>query len=248
MGKGQPDKFKSYFILSRKQLVLNKPALQQFDLPVRKAGLIIGGGVAGMEAALGLAGQGYKVDLVEKKGFLGGHALKLNHTWNGEAVRPYVDDLVQRLTNHPKIDVHLNSEVSSVQGFVENFTSRITGEGRSTEVEHGAAVIAIGGHSLKPKEYLYKENPRVLLSLKMDQALREKNPLVTGAKRAVFTSAWAPGNRSGLIVAGSAAPIPWKTPSGLRRSIPTWISTSFIGICVLTGGGKTFIKRRGPRE
>jgi len=164
-----------------------QPPLQEFDLPVTRAGLVVGGGVAGMEAALGLAGQGYRVAIVEKKAFLGGHALKLNFTWNGEAVRPYVDDLVQRVTNHPQIDVHLNSEVSNVQGFVGNFTSTITSEGRAaTEVAHGAAVIAIGGHSFKPKEYLYKENPRVLLNLEMDQALREGNPLVLGAKSAVF--------------------------------------------------------------
>ena len=59
---------------------------------------------------------------------------KLNHTWNGEAVQPYVDDLVQRVTNHPKIDVHLNAEVTDVQGFVGNFVSTITSEGRETEV------------------------------------------------------------------------------------------------------------------
>jgi heterodisulfide reductase subunit A len=163
-----------------------QPPLQEFDLPVTKAGLIIGGGVAGMEAALGLAGQGYDVALVEKKAFLGGHALKLNQTWNGEEVRPYVDQLVQRVTDHPKIQVHLNSEVTGVQGFVGNFVSIIATEGRQTEVKHGATVIAIGGHSYKPKEYLYKENPRVLLSLEMDQALRENNPLVTGAKSAAF--------------------------------------------------------------
>jgi heterodisulfide reductase subunit A len=163
-----------------------QPPLQEFDLPVTKAGLVIGGGVAGMEAALGLAGQGYEVALVEKKAFLGGHARKLNHTWNGEAVQPYVDDLVQRVTSHPKVQVHLNAEVTGVQGFVGNFVSTIASEGRETEMAHGAAVIAIGGHSYKPKEYLYKENPRVLLSLEMDQALREKNPLVTGANCAVF--------------------------------------------------------------
>jgi heterodisulfide reductase subunit A len=163
-----------------------QPPLQEFDLPVTKAGLIVGGGVAGMEAALGLAGQGYDVALVEKKAFLGGHARKLNSTWNGEAVQPYVDELVQRVTNHPKINVHLNSEIADVQGFVGNFTSTIASEGRQTEVEHGAAVIAIGGHSYKPKEYLYKENPRVLLSLEMDKALREKDPLVMNAKSAVF--------------------------------------------------------------
>jgi heterodisulfide reductase subunit A len=163
-----------------------QPPLQEFDLPVTKAGLVIGGGVAGMEAALGLACQGYKVDLVEKKDFLGGHARTINHTWNGEAVQPYVDDLVQRVTNHPQIEVHLKSEVVGVQGFVGNFTSSIAGEGRETQVEHGAAVIAIGGHSYKPAEYLYKQNPRVMLSLEMDQALRDQNPLVTAAKCAAF--------------------------------------------------------------
>jgi heterodisulfide reductase subunit A len=163
-----------------------QPPLQEFDLPVTKAGLIIGGGAAGMEAALGLANQGYPVALVEKKAFLGGHARKLNQTWNGEEIQPYVDELVQRVTNHPKIEVHLNAEVTDVQGFMGNFTSMITSEGRTTEVKHGAAIIAIGGHSFKPKEYLYKENPRVLLSLEMDQALREKDPLVMGANSAVF--------------------------------------------------------------
>jgi heterodisulfide reductase subunit A len=163
-----------------------QPPLQEFDLPVTKAGLVIGGGVAGMEAALGLAGQGYKVGLVEKKEFLGGHALKLNHTWNGEAVGPYVADLVKRVENTPLIEVYLKSQVTDVEGFVGNFKSTIATEGRETVFEHGAAIIAIGGHSFKPTEYLYKQNPRILLSLEMDQALREKNPLVTGAKCAAF--------------------------------------------------------------
>jgi len=163
-----------------------QPPLHEFDLPVTKAGLVIGGGVAGMEAALSLAGQGYKVNLVEKKGFLGGHARKLNHTWNGEDVQPYVDSVVQRVTENPLIEVHLNSQVSAVKGFVGNFISTIATEGREVQVDHGAAVIAIGGHSYKPKEYLYGENPRVMLTLEMDQALREQNPLVTGAKVATF--------------------------------------------------------------
>jgi heterodisulfide reductase subunit A len=163
-----------------------QPPLQEFDLPVTKAGLVVGGGVAGMEAALGLAGQGYDVALVEKKAFLGGHARKLNYTWKGEAVQPFVAELVQRVTNHPKIDVHLNAEIAAVEGFVGNFITTIASEGRQTEVKHGAAIIAIGGHSYKPQEYLYKENPRVLLNLEMDKALREKDPLVMNAKSAAF--------------------------------------------------------------
>jgi len=163
-----------------------QPPLQEFDLPLTKAGLVIGGGVAGMEAALGLACQGYKVSLVEKKDFLGGHALKLNQTWNGEAVQPYLEELVKKVNHHSLIEVFLNSEVTGVQGFVGNFKSLVSQQGRETEVEHGVAIIAMGGHSFKPTEYLYQDNPRVLLSLEMDQALREKNPLVTDAKCAAF--------------------------------------------------------------
>jgi len=163
-----------------------QPPLLEFDLPVTKVGLVIGGGVAGMEAALGLAGQGYQVHLVEKKDFLGGHARKLNHAWTGEPVKPYLDALVKKVEKNPKIEVHLNSEITNVKGFVGNFVSTIATEGRQKDVEHGAAIIAIGGHSYKPKEYFYGENPRVMLSLEMDQALRDKNPLVTDAKSAVF--------------------------------------------------------------
>jgi len=163
-----------------------QPPLVEFDLPVTKAGLVIGGGAAGMEAALGLADQGYQTYLVEKKDFLGGHALKLNHTWRGEPVQPYLAALIKRVTDHPKIDVFLNSELTKVSGFVGNFKTTVATQGRETVLEHGAAIIAIGGHSFKPTEYLYKENPRVMLSLEMDQALRENNPLVAEAQNAVF--------------------------------------------------------------
>ncbi len=172
------------------RMAVAKVALQQplmeFTLPITRSALVIGGGVAGMEAALGLADQGFQAYLVEKKEFLSGHARKLNHTWSGEPIAPYLADLVRRVENHPKIEVFLNSQVTSVKGFVGNFTTTITTQGRETEVEHGAAIIAIGGHSYKPQEYLFKENPRVLLSLEMDQALREKNPLVMEAQSAVF--------------------------------------------------------------
>ena len=172
------------------RMAIAKVALQQplkeFELPITKAGLIIGGGAAGMEAALGLANQGYKVHLVEKKDLLGGHARKLLHAWTGESVQPYLDELVTQVQNHPLITVHLNSEVVNVKGFVGNFTATIATEGRETEVQHGTAIIASGGHSYKPQEYLYGQDPRVVLSLEMDQALREKSPLVTQAQTAVF--------------------------------------------------------------
>ncbi|MDD5642431.1 MAG: 4Fe-4S binding protein, partial [Syntrophales bacterium] len=160
--------------------------LKEFTLPITKTGLVIGGGAAGLEAALGLAGQGFPVHLVEKKDVLGGHARKLLDAWTKEPVQPYLEGLIQKVESHPLITVHLNAEVASVNGFVGNFNSTIVSGGRETEVQHGAAVIASGGHSYKPQEYLYGQDPRVILSLEMDQALKEKSSLVTGAKSAVF--------------------------------------------------------------
>jgi heterodisulfide reductase subunit A len=160
--------------------------LKEFELPITKAGLVIGGGAAGLEAALGLANQGYQVHLVEKKDVLGGHARKLLHAWTGEAVQPYLEGLIRQVQDHPRIAVYLNGAVRAVTGFVGNFTSTIATSGREVEVQHGTAIIASGGHSYKPREYLYGQDPRVLLSLEIDQALREHNPLVTEAQAAVF--------------------------------------------------------------
>uniref|UniRef100_A0A7C5ELN1 CoB--CoM heterodisulfide reductase iron-sulfur subunit A family protein n=1 Tax=Desulfobacca acetoxidans TaxID=60893 RepID=A0A7C5ELN1_9BACT len=167
------------------KVALQQP-LQEFELPITKAGLVIGGGAAGMEAALGLANLGYQVHLVEKKDFLGGHARKLLRTASGEEVEAYLKELIFKVENHPLIKLHLNSEVVQVNGFVGNYTSTISTEGRQTTVDHGVAIIATGAHSYKPKEYLYGEDQRVLLSLEMDQALRQQTPLVTQAKVAVF--------------------------------------------------------------
>jgi len=77
--------------------------LQQVTLNVKCSALVIGGGVAGMEAALSVAEQGYQAYLVEKSGELGGVARRLRTTWKGEKVAPYLKNLIQRVRNHPKL-------------------------------------------------------------------------------------------------------------------------------------------------
>lgn len=121
--------------------------LQEIRLNVTRSGLVIGGGVSGMEAALALAGQGYPVTLVEKKEELGGHALKLLTVWNGEPVRPYLDALIQKVESHPLITVRKRAALKEVKGFVGNFVSVVEVDGREEEVRHGIAVIAVGAHS-----------------------------------------------------------------------------------------------------
>ncbi len=161
--------------------------LYEIPQPICQEGLVVGGGVAGMTAALGLAEQGFKTHLVEKKKRLGGHALRLHTTWREEKVQPYVEWLVKKVNEHPLINVHLQTEIKDVSGSVGNFVSTLVdAEGKNTEVRHGAAIIASGGDSYKPKEYLYGEDANILLSLELDQQVMQDPEKLKRVNTAVF--------------------------------------------------------------
>ena len=67
--------------------------IEAVRLPMTQSALVVGGGIAGMNAALSLADQGFKTYLIEEKAELGGHGLKVKHTWSGDAVRPYIENM-----------------------------------------------------------------------------------------------------------------------------------------------------------
>lgn len=163
--------------------------LQQISLTVKGSILVIGGGVAGMEAALSAAEQGFQAYLVEKTNKLGGIALKLRATWKGEDVSQYVQDLIKRVKEHDLIQVYMKTTVQQTAGIIGNFTTTLapTSEsGESTVIEHGATVFATGGHEYKTEEYLYGQNPKVFTHLDLDQAILSADTRVSEATSAVF--------------------------------------------------------------
>lgn len=163
--------------------------LQETEVEVAQSGLVVGGGVAGMTAALELAEQGYQTYLVEKSSKLGGQALKLNTTWRGEDIQGYLKGLVQKVDDHPRIKTYTGHQITQVDGFVGQFKtrlSRIDDPSAVTDLEHGVVVIAIGAEELKPEEYLYGKNPKVLTHLELDQKMAGKDPLVEKANSIVF--------------------------------------------------------------
>ena len=105
--------------------------LHKVSFGLKKTGLVVGGGVAGMTAALNLAQQGYEVKLIEKTEALGGNALKLRHTWKGEDIQAFVRDLIDRVNSHPKVQVHFNTGVEHGSGFVGNYTTVLNQGGRT---------------------------------------------------------------------------------------------------------------------
>jgi len=189
---GDPDaatvKAKDLVHMAISKAALLEP-LQDTEVEVAQSGLVVGGGVSGMTAALEMAEQGYQVYLVEKSSQLGGQALKLNSTWRGEDIQGYLKDLVRSVEEHPRIKSYLEHQLNQVDGFVGQFKTRLIrtdDPSAATDLEHGIVIIATGAEELKPEEYLYGKNPRVLTHLDLDQKMAGKDPLVEEAKAIVF--------------------------------------------------------------
>jgi heterodisulfide reductase subunit A-like polyferredoxin len=132
-------------------------SLANSEMPVQRGALVIGGGAAGMEAALALADQGFPVDLVERDSKLGGALLHMHYgldDFGVQAAMPpmgqdhfikpqvYREQLVGRLEGHPLISLHLNAELLGTQGFMGNFSSTITYGDREEVIEicHGPRI------------------------------------------------------------------------------------------------------------
>ncbi|MCP4163097.1 MAG: FAD-dependent oxidoreductase [Deltaproteobacteria bacterium] len=160
-------------------------ALYQVPLEIKPSILVIGGGVAGMESALSAAKQGNAVHLVERSEELGGVANKLNATWTGEAVKPYLANLKENVENSKDIEIYLNSSIKRTSGIIGNFRSELN-SGSDIIIDHGATIIATGGNEYKPTEYLYGKNERVLTHLDFDQAVAADSDLIRNTKTTVF--------------------------------------------------------------
>ena len=136
-------------------------AIPDFSVQVNNSALIIGGGVAGMTAALSLADQGFFATIVEKSSVLGGAAREVLKTWRGQDVQAYLAGLVENVGNHPDIEVLLGAEVVGASGFVGNFETEVSINGVTRTIKHGVAIIATGGKAAASDEYLYGKNPMV---------------------------------------------------------------------------------------
>jgi len=159
---------------------INLEPLQEFELPVNKTALIVGGGIAGMTCALSIAEQGYEVHLIEKEKNRGGMALRIPVTIEGMDVREYVSDLIQKIYRNPLVSVSHDATIIDVTGYVGNFLTTVKSEGRVKKIKHGAAIIATGADEYKPTEYLYGENENVITSVELgEQIARGEKKIIT---------------------------------------------------------------------
>lgn len=153
--------------------------------PVRRA-LVIGGGVAGMTAALNIADAGYDVTLVEREAGLGGNLQHIYYVAEGDNPQRLLRDLTNRVMGHRRIDVLTRSEVITHEGSVGAFRSTIRTALGEVETEHGATIIATGGQEWRGDVYLLGRDERVVTSLDLEEMIAHRPEQIAGLKEVVF--------------------------------------------------------------
>jgi heterodisulfide reductase subunit A len=138
---------------------------------VEPVGLVLGGGPAGMAAALGLAGQGLRAYLVEREDRLGGNLRRLPHLLEDEDPKEALDRMVAAVEVNEDIEVLLSSELVDVGGLMGKFEVTVkTPEGDRT-LKAGAIIVATGAQELEPEgEHLYGSDPRVMTAIQAGEA------------------------------------------------------------------------------
>jgi len=135
--------------------------LPEQTVPVTDKALVIGGGVAGLTAALTLAEQGFHCTVIEREKSAGGNLLDIQRTIEGVETAKTLKKIIAKVKNEKLIDVMLNAELTSISGFVGNFSSTVKVSGNKGEVEHtidhGVIILATGGKEHVPAKVLGQE-------------------------------------------------------------------------------------------
>ncbi len=153
--------------------------LQQTErsrIEVTPAALVIGGGIAGLTAALAMARGGFPVKLVEKEAELGGLVGKLNLLYpRNESARDFLQERLGAVEQHPAIEIFTGAEVVDVGGSVGDYHITIEQTGQSSEFDVGAIVVAIGAREFEPDGMLRHDGVKVITQLELEQVLRDQS-------------------------------------------------------------------------
>ena len=150
--------------------------LKEKVIKVNRRALVIGGGIAGLNAALGLGNQGFEVVVVEKEKQLGGMATRLHHTIEGGDIRAYLQELIDAVNAHDKIEIISDATITGFGGYKGNFTTHLTtgDDAQKQSINHGVIIVATGAREYQPTEFLYPQNDQVVTQVELSDRLEEK--------------------------------------------------------------------------
>lgn len=147
--------------------------------------LVIGGGIAGITAALALANRGYEVVLVEKEENLGGmlpRLYKLGPTMKDAT--GLIEEKFQKVSQHSQITVFTKARITAVKGFIGKYAVDIETESGVKKIDLGVILVATGGRVLVPEGLYGYDGQRVITQLEMEKRLKEG--LDSGIKNVVM--------------------------------------------------------------
>ncbi len=150
---------------------------EEIRLPVKTDCLVIGGGIAGMTAALSVADQGFNAVIVEKAPRLGGllnRVNRVNHAHHEFKARDILEARVSQVTAHPRIRVFTDARIQSVEGYIGNYRVTLGTNGASETLDISTVIVATGMREALPiGDYGYGEDPRVITQLQFEGLLAD---------------------------------------------------------------------------
>lgn len=148
-------------------------ALDKIIVDVTSTALVIGGGVAGITAALNLANQGFETHLVEKEAELGGNLKGLDRLFpTDQSAKELLDSLKQKISNNKKLTVYTSARVKSIEGFVGNYEIEVDQAGSIKELKIGIIVVAVGSIPFKPDGMLGYDGKKSITQNELEAKLK----------------------------------------------------------------------------
>jgi len=140
-------------------------------IEMNQKALVIGGGFAGMTAALKIAEAGFDVYLVEREEDLGGKARKIYYTLDGMDVQSQLGERIHEVGKNPRIQVFKGTTIEKVEGFVGSFKTEIKTKGERKTLDHGVIIVTTGGEEYRPTEFLYGQDPRITTQIDLEREM-----------------------------------------------------------------------------
>ena len=142
-------------------------------MAVERKGLVIGGGIAGLRAALSLVYMGFETCLIEREAELGGNLRNIYSTIEGGDPQDLLKKAIAEAEGHPLLKIYRNAELKELHGSAGAFQARVLlkDNGEEVNIGCGAIIVATGAKEYRTTEYLYGEDERVITQRELEELL-----------------------------------------------------------------------------
>ncbi|MHC1574987.1 MAG: FAD-dependent oxidoreductase [Candidatus Methanogasteraceae archaeon] len=172
------EKAKDIIRMSVARVALLDPLYTQ-KLDFNHGGLVIGGGVAGMTAALDIAEKGFTTYLIERGPELGGLLRTFTRLQDGRTTSEILDPMIAAVTSNPNLTVYTGTTLDEVEGAMGRFKGKLS---NGEEIEFGATIIATGANEFVPEGYFEYGRDNVItqsaLEVKLDEGTVDAKNIV----------------------------------------------------------------------